>query len=514
VVKANRFTTVEVAPGARVHRDLTVEAGRAVSGRVLDAQSGAPIAGAEVDWSRRFEHPVRTDDRGRYTITGFPLDPEYAVQARAPGYARTEVPLHGRRAGPELEDVEVRLPRGGLVRGRVLDSAGVPIEEAYVAAGAYGRDKTIRMDWCATRSREDGRFELVDVRKDQAHLLWIKREGFATLAYAFPEREAELSVIDFGDLRLPPAATVLGELVDETGRPYARHPLVLRGWNDDFRIYGAELEVELKRPSYERVALQSSQVSILENFMGVRRTCTDDRGRFSFGDLAAGSYLLVARMTGSFSESTLGLKMTVGSAVRDVKFVLPRGLAIEGRVVSTSGEPVVAFVTCQVYRRPGDAPGNDGSTTTDTSGRFRIEGLSPALYGVSALPQGKAEGTHRPKWLQVHLERIPAGTLDLEFVVPRGAPLSGTVLTASGEPANEISVDVMAAGRRVGGGDTDAAGVFDLWIPEGSGYEVVARPTEPDPFRPGRRRLISDESKVARAPGVSTGGKPLLLVLP
>jgi RNA polymerase sigma-70 factor (ECF subfamily) len=532
VVRASRATTVEVAPGARVQCHLTVEGGRTVSGRVLDALSRGPIAGAEVDWNRRFEHPVRTDaygrytltgfpldpqhdEHGRYTLTGFPLDPQHAVQARAPGYARTEVPLQGRGDGADIEGVEVLLPRGSLIRGRVLDSDGAPVAEAYVAAGAYGRDKTIRLDWCATRTLENGSFELAGARRDYAHVLWIKREGFATLAYAFPKREAELTVINFGDIRLPPAATVLGELVDETGRPYARHPLRLRGWNDDFAALGTDLDVRLERPSYERVPLQSSQISVLENFMGERRTCSDDRGRFSFGDLAAGTYLLVTRMAGSFSESTLGLTVAEGSTVREVRLVLPRGFAIEGRVVSTSGEPIVAFVSCQVLRRGENPPieGNDGSAMTDASGHFRIEGLSPAVYGVSAVPRIKGESTDRPTWLQVRLH-TPGGTRDLEIVVPRGAPLSGTVLTASGEPASEVSVLAERNGEHVKRTSTNADGSFEFWIPEGAGYELIARPTFPDPSNPSQRRWTLDEAKAARAPGVSTGGKPVILVLP
>jgi hypothetical protein len=85
---------------------------RAVRGRVLDVESGAPLVGASV-WVGATE--IRTDDEGRFTTE--PLKPGASLLVKVPGYAL-------RQLTPEADQVTVSLtPK--VVRAAYLTYYGV-----------------------------------------------------------------------------------------------------------------------------------------------------------------------------------------------------------------------------------------------------------------------------------------------------------------------------------------------------------------------------------------------------
>ncbi len=110
-----------------------------VSGVVLRADDGAPIARATVHllgapgsiWE------ASSDDTGRFEFTA--LAPgRYSLNARKPGYVARRVisgtSVLSLAAGQEVDDVVVRLARGGAIEGRIVDDRGEPVVEAYVRA--------------------------------------------------------------------------------------------------------------------------------------------------------------------------------------------------------------------------------------------------------------------------------------------------------------------------------------------------------------------------------------------
>ncbi|HYP52584.1 MAG TPA: carboxypeptidase-like regulatory domain-containing protein, partial [Pyrinomonadaceae bacterium] len=107
-----------------------------------------------------------------------------------------------------------------------------------------------------------------------------------------------------------------------------------------------------------------------------------------------------------------------------------QGGAIAGRVVNQKGEPVAgATVTAT------DASGRKRQATTDGEGRFRIEGLAPGSYGVTANAKGFAEA----QAAGVVVAEGQAASLDLRLEV---APIdAGSVtVTATGNRANSDPV--------------------------------------------------------------------------
>jgi hypothetical protein len=129
-------------------------------------------------------------------------------------------------------------------------------------------------------------------------------------------------------------------------------------------------------------------------------TNTDNEGRYEIKDLAAGRYSISASK-GGYASASYGQKragepgtpvdLADGQIADKVNFVMSRGAVIAGRVVDDGGDPVAgttvsamrfAFVAGTRRLVPGGAEG--GQDRTDDQGNFRLYGLAPGEYYVSA----------------------------------------------------------------------------------------------------------------------------------
>lgn len=130
---------------------------------------------------------------------------------------------------------------------------------------------------------------------------------------------------------------------------------------------------------------------------------TDPQGRFTFNALPAGTYSLDAaaerylRMylggqpyTGVSAVIPRRLMLKDGERFDKADFSLPRGGAIEGRLLDEFGEPAPGLVVqlSQLMYAGGRRrlmPTGPRPEPTDDRGHFRLHGLSPGTYYVSAL---------------------------------------------------------------------------------------------------------------------------------
>ena len=226
-------------------------------------------------------------------------------------------------------------------------------------------------------------------------------------------------------------------------------------------------------------------------------TATDPQGRFEFTALPAGTYRLDAaaeryvRMylggqpyTGLSAVIPRGVTVTDGESFQKADFALPRGSAIEGRLLDEFGDPapgLVVQVSQLLYaggRRRLMPVGNANlAQPTDDRGHFRIHGLSPGTYYVSAVSgafaaQAETGGfapTYYPGTADVTTAqpvRLALGQqLELTFpLVPaRMARLSGRVVDAAGEPVSRATLTISTS---------DRLGISDFNITRGA--------TEPD----------------------------------
>jgi hypothetical protein len=129
-------------------------------------------------------------------------------------------------------------------------------------------------------------------------------------------------------------------------------------------------------------------------------TSTDTNGVFQITDLPAGRYS-VSVSKGGFAQAAFGqrrpgdpgtpIELGDGQIAEKVNFVLSRGGVISGVVVDDGGEPVsgtqvaaVRFQFVQGSRRLVPAPSEGSTDRTDDRGGFRLYGLPPGDYFVSA----------------------------------------------------------------------------------------------------------------------------------
>ena len=132
---------------------------------------------------------------------------------------------------------------------------------------------------------------------------------------------------------------------------------------------------------------------------GGRSTITNDQGQFSFAALPAGRYTVTASKAG-YLDIIYGAKragrpgtpiqLAVGQKMDKANINLPKGGVITGIVVDDNGEasPRTQVRAMKYVMRTGEKTLQQaGTATSDDRGMYRIFGLQPGDYLVSAVPQ-------------------------------------------------------------------------------------------------------------------------------
>lgn len=151
-------------------------------------------------------------------------------------------------------------------------------------------------------------------------------------------------------------------------------------------------------------AVRRAQVRISGSDILPKMATTDNEGSYEFRDLPAGRYTISATKSGYVSvgygqtrpfESPKPIELTDGQVIDKADIVMPRGSVISGRIVDEFGEPLAdATVTAMRSswsngRRRLQAAGR--TATTNDLGQYRIYGLPPGEYYVSASLRGGHE---------------------------------------------------------------------------------------------------------------------------
>jgi hypothetical protein len=217
-----------------------------------------------------------------------------------------------------------------------------------------------------------------------------------------------------------------------------------------------------------------------------RVATTDAQGRFEIKELPAGRYSMSASKGGFVtlqygqrrpSESGTPIELGEGQALDKITIALPRGSVLGGRITDEFGEPVAnASVTAWRYgyqggtRRIMPAQGSNARDTTDDQGSFRLFGLPPGEYYVSATlrgtgpevtdPMGEASGygntyfpgtTSMAEAARVTLSVSQENTgVHFALIATRMVRVSGQVIMSDGLPAT--SGNVMLIPMNAGGG--------------------------------------------------------------
>ena len=167
-------------------------------------------------WLAAFGHGARADARGE---ARFPRSQGAAVLAARGRSTYAELALDPAEPGP----VELALAPDRVVRVRVLDAQGRPVERACVALREPGE----RHDFLRAASDAEGRAELHVLELAEWAAARLRAQG-ARVVLSLPARELVEAPVDLDappeqelELCLPPTGSVEVVLVDERGAPWS-----------------------------------------------------------------------------------------------------------------------------------------------------------------------------------------------------------------------------------------------------------------------------------------------------
>ncbi|MBI5361854.1 MAG: carboxypeptidase regulatory-like domain-containing protein [Planctomycetes bacterium] len=213
-------------------------------GRVLDAESGAPVANFKVRLRLSYPgnpatQPVPDSDvevdgnaTGEYCIPGVQQsgDAGYVVEAMAPGYAPGFSAVFSVAPGQSVNGIDVRLGHGGVLTGRVVDADGKPVARALVITHdnewtddaftqAIGIEYPTQATSAQARSNSQGFFTVKNLNPEVYQII-IEAAGFC----AFEQKDINVAAgqpNNVGDIRLSRGGTISGRLIDPSGKALA-----------------------------------------------------------------------------------------------------------------------------------------------------------------------------------------------------------------------------------------------------------------------------------------------------
>jgi protocatechuate 3,4-dioxygenase beta subunit len=416
--------------------EITLQPASKVSGRVLDSD-GEPVAGARIEMSRSRKMEMggaaiavmmmtgeTADDEGRFVFE----DQEPGVlslRALASGYQEAKLDNVEVPKGEDLSGLELTLPPGAILQGRVLAPDGRAAIQATVRLA--GEDNEMM--------RIDGAFS------DGAG--YYRLEGLAPRAvsveathsdYPRTVKDVELDEgLNVLDLQFEGGHEVAGRVSDTTGGAVndALVRLVPAG-----RSWGGP-EV---------------------------RTRAD--GSFMLPGVQDGDYRVWVEAHGYAPTGGEQQVVVAGEPVAGLEVVLDTGVSLSGTI---SGVDPEQFGRVSVEAR-GESVRGYGSSGVDYEGRYRVENLLPGSYSVLATladSANRAEG-------QITLDQgVPEIQLDLQFT--GGLTLGGRALQGDRAVAGATLYAEAVEFRHSGWTQTDDQGAFTLAGLEPGRYRLNLR---------------------------------------
>ena len=445
---------------------IELRRGASLEGRVATTR-GKPVAGVRLVVA---EAAAVTDAEGFYRLEG--LRPGGAeLDVFHPAYPRLTKRVEIDGSGQRLD---VELPAGEKVAGRVLDAAGEPVSAAEVTLETPQR-AIGRRDHRA-RTAPDGGFELEAVPRGRYRVV-TRARGYA---------------LSFGKALLE---------VPENGRDDLEIVLARGG-----RLLGTVSGLDPDQLS--RVEVRAENDDFDESVGGL----VDGAGRFEIPDLAPGDWQLVGTLPGEQREVTARVVVAPGATVeRDLEF--GGRFTLAGRIFY-GGEPLAgARVSVRASRYD-----LEHTLESDYRGEFRLEDLAADTYWLGVSHRGQRVIHNDTVELVADRQMV----IELDSGVVLGEVTSG----ATGKPvqAAVVRLEPVLGAEFVVAAGVDAEGHYRLpRVPPGSYRASVAAeghaPFEKTVEVVGDRRETRLDVELAEAPGLElavrldSGSIPRLVAL-
>jgi RNA polymerase sigma-70 factor (ECF subfamily) len=399
VVAPATFTIAE----AKEHT-VTLDVARlgTIGGRVTRA--GVAVPNATVCCVRGVQgggNELASDADGRYEFRGVVPGTYDLTASTSEAFAE---PAKVTIEGAEHRTVDIALELAGTIAGTVVDREGKPVKHAFVRWLHDGSD-----DQGTCNTDEQGRFRCGAMRGGGRYQVAVF--STATMQTPFPTASgAPYPAVTLQDgasivehVRVAIAyerLTIAGRVIDDDGAPLA-----------DARITALPAASEGPPPRFH-------------SWARLPTTYADDDGAFVLRDLVTGTYALQARGVAGGEA----IVPSIAAGAQDIVLRLARPATVEGTLVGFPATP-------NVYARPLGR-GQDLLPATITGATFRITGLAPGRYIVSAQTPGGGDARtitlRSNETMKLGLTSRGAGALEgrvLEF--ESGKPIAGAICRAT-----------------------------------------------------------------------------------
>ncbi len=480
------------APALHAEPQATLS-GRVLNGRhpVARARVRALPAPTEYGQEKPLKAETWTDDDGAFRFDGLRPGWTYSVVVDrsffAPYRQLVEVPAR----------LRIRLRPGAESSGRVVDTAGKPVEGAlvrlfspYSSAPEGWRDPEMFVPLEAFTG-PDGRFVRQNLGPGR-YDLQVSGEGLAPRLISGLEVKERDRFLKVGDIRMEPGAVIEGIVTDAEGRRVEgaqvgftgstsdprstdRYEPVKSGPDGTFRMeslppgerfdlwisapgyVSAQARVEAPTPYPVSVTLQRdrtlairvvdpekrpvpeayvSRVQVTSTSQSVGTLGqTDAEGLFRLKGLDSRTVDVLIQAKGFRTVHVQ--QIPVDSEAGPVEIVLDRGAVLEGQVLDGDGNPMPE-VLVDARRIPSEPFIGLAPVATDREGRYRLAGIGAGQYEVVADRLGlasKARGS-----VEIGVE----GDHHLDLQLPAGISVSGQVVDGQGAPVPEARVTLTA----------------------------------------------------------------------
>ena len=369
-----------------------------IRGRVVADDTDQPLRNARVSFESTSATSVLSDQQGRFALPAVPSTaPTIAVSKT--GYAAVRAKIDG-------DDVEVRLPRGGVMTGRLLDAFGSPVPLFTIAAMRVSRvgGRVGFVMQAHVETDDAGAFRLFGLPAGDFIIGVAGGRTFTGASTPSLPRDITTMHRYYPNAVSPDTATAISVAsgqevagIDMT-MPVPPVPAV-PARSASTRTNTASVAGRIVRADGTPVRRSHVELASAHNLFSPYVTIADDEGRYEFRGLAAGTYQLMAtdlnfvvgffgQREGKFAET---IDVAAGAAIEHLDLVMPRSGSVGGRIVDEYGDPVENVNVRVEQIRPANGrmrlvrvPGVTGRQTDDL-GRYRVAGLPPGRYLVEAM---------------------------------------------------------------------------------------------------------------------------------
>ena len=503
VLALSSFVSAPQAPPVQRPSAVPVATG-VVAGSVTSADTNQPIRRASVRLAGVSPVSTRTattDSDGGFVITGIPAG-TYTLSASKPGYLdmvlgarRPGVPRAGTllQIGPaqKIENLALRLPRGGVITGTITDEFGDLAFNTTVRVMRYVYDNGKK--YATTFGQQDvtddrGNYRIAGLMPGEYIVSAVPKDVVSqAMAARDMQRERYASMLasarSAGNDTMPgvrpDAAELLSQPIDPKGYVPVHYPgsvlpggaiAVRVGLGEEVANINIQLQVvhtanvtgtvtwtEGAVPAGARIQLVDLAMAMPT--LGSWWTGLRPGGRFVFYGVAPGSYVLRVHTNSAGTDLYAFEDVHVDPArTNDVELRLQRGMTVSG-AVALEGAPV-ALARLRVVLYPvvtvADPEMGAERVALDAAGRFVFRGLLPARYrfALEGLPAGWMLGSaiFGERDAADYLVEIEPGrslTGGVLKLTSKSAEIAGAVTTAAGQAAADGLVIVFPEDRRL-----------------------------------------------------------------